>query len=832
MLREILQLPTHGRNTFRSVRLFASGGDSLSAADVAAFAKAFPDARLENAYGTTEAGSAIRGDPRVDAALVSIGRPVGKTVAFVVNDGLQKCACGEPGELAIGGPGIARGYVEDAALTADRFRPDPFSGHPGARLYLTGDKCRALPDGRFVHLGRLDRQTMINGARVEPAEVEATIGASGTVRDVVVVPRMLASRPRLVAYVVPRERWDDGPRELLHQRLVATLPSYMRPALIVALSAMPYRANGKPDLTRLPWPVKSSDCIDNGNDREGGGILAIVVEEVQNVLDIARVEVSANFFENGGDSISAVRLSNAFEARLGIRESIDGILESGSIRALSDRVEQKIGARRRVGEIEDGSPPEGQLDSPASGATAGEQTGDNDVLSMQEEGLLRGELRYWGGVQPQGQSQVRLGLEFRGRIELTHLETCINTVIAWHDLLMTAYTPTYQNGAWIKRGWREVGILISQDPQLAGDVRFVKEVRRHRRLTLPLIEVIGDAGEGRSTIHRVTQSLIGARFNYSNPPLVLVCAIRASPSQANLIIIMPHIVSDGWSIRRFAEQVMRLYDGGVLEGRLEPNRRATYVDFARHQRLHAAATMRAVRAGAFDSERCDALQIQAIVEGSGRTFGGNHNTKRLRVISLSPSVANSMRELTTRERVTPFMCVVAAFAVVLGRRSRRGRVGVRTVHANRIKAEYEDVIGFFASGQIICVDLSRSPSLAAICKRVRKEVSSVMSRGAVVLANPFGDTNDPHYGVEVRMDDRPLRIWGQECNARSFRVAPGDDGECALRLVVRDESLTTLALEYCPGCIRGSDVMEISEDIGRVMDSDVNTPIHGLCCEP
>jgi hypothetical protein len=159
-------------------------------------------------------------------------------------------------------------------------------------------------------------------------------------------------------------------------------------------------------------------------------------------------------------------------------------------------------------------------------------------------------------------------------------------------------------------------------------------------------------------------------------------------------------------------------------------------------------------------------------------------------------------------------------------------VGVRTVHANRIKAEYEDVIGFFASGQIICVDLSRSPSLAAICKRVRKEVSSVMSRGAVVLANPFGDTNDPHYGVEVRMDDRPLRICGQECDARSFRVAPGDDGECALRLVVRDESLTTLALEYCPGCIRGSDVMEISEDIGRVMDSDVNTPIHGLCCEP
>src|ERR1039457_6839564 len=197
-----------------------------------------------NMYGPTETtvwstvAALERGSP------ITIGRPIANTRIYILHRGGQQVPVGVAGEIAIGGNGVALGYLGRPDLTAERFVPDPFA--PGALMYLTGDLARYLPDGRIEHLGRLDHQIKVRGFRVELGEIEAALAASADAAAAVVVDQ--AQGPggtRLVAYVVP-ERAMPSPSEL-RDRLRATLPEHMVPSIFVALDALPLSANGKLD---------------------------------------------------------------------------------------------------------------------------------------------------------------------------------------------------------------------------------------------------------------------------------------------------------------------------------------------------------------------------------------------------------------------------------------------------------------------------------------------------------------------------------------------------------------------------------------------------------
>jgi len=303
-------------------------------------------ARLVNGYGPTEATIyATMAEIPPEPAEVTIGRPVPNTTAYLL-DGRRPVPIGVPGELYLGGRGVADGYLNRPELTAERFVPDPFATDSG-RLYRTGDLCRWLPDGRLEFLGRADDQVKIRGHRVElgeitgrllehPALAEAAVLLNGTDEE----------SPRLVAYLVPRGAAPTVAE--LRRHLTETLPTAMVPTDWVLLDRLPVSPNGKLDRAALPAPTTGGT---DPTDPAGGAGPVVeadpIVEEIrsiwQDVLQIAEIGIDEDLFDLGGHSLTITRISSRIHRRLGVEVPLDAFFDTPTIAEIADLVRQAGG---------------------------------------------------------------------------------------------------------------------------------------------------------------------------------------------------------------------------------------------------------------------------------------------------------------------------------------------------------------------------------------------------------------------------------------------------------------------------------------------------------
>ena len=259
---------------------------------------------LWNMYGPTETTIWSTVD-RVDSAewQVSIGSPIANTQIYILDERLRLVPIGVPGELCIGGAGVALGYLNRPELTADRFVPDPFLGTPGARLYRTGDRARVLADGRIEYLGRLDFQVKLRGFRIELGEIEAALGARpGLAQAVVAVHEHSAGDKRLVAYIVGEGGGAADPTEL-RRALAEALPDYMIPSAYVFLDAFPLTPNGKVDRGALPAPESTARGTTAAYVEPTGDLEPQIATAWRDVLKVDRVGRHDNFFDLGGNSL-------------------------------------------------------------------------------------------------------------------------------------------------------------------------------------------------------------------------------------------------------------------------------------------------------------------------------------------------------------------------------------------------------------------------------------------------------------------------------------------------------------------------------------------------
>ncbi|WP_423370877.1 amino acid adenylation domain-containing protein [Burkholderia sp. LMG 32019] len=289
-----------------------TGGETLTWALVARLAALAPACRVINHYGPTEATvgaitcdtASIAADARDPASGVPLGRPLPNARALVL-DAFGACVpAGATGELYLGGPGVARGYLGRPAQTAERFVPDPFA--PGARLYRTGDRVRLRADGRLAFLGRIDDQVKIRGYRVEPGEVSAAVRAAGPIAQAETLAIEHDGRLRLATFVVMRDgaNFDEA---AVRAALAAKLPDYMVPAQFVALARLPVTANGKIDRAALREQAAAPVAVASGNAPQGA-VETVLAEVWQAVLKAPQVGRDDNFFELGGDSILVLQV--------------------------------------------------------------------------------------------------------------------------------------------------------------------------------------------------------------------------------------------------------------------------------------------------------------------------------------------------------------------------------------------------------------------------------------------------------------------------------------------------------------------------------------------
>jgi len=275
---------------------------------------------LWNLYGPTETtiwSTAERVAP--SPVPVSIGRPIANTQVYVLDAHQQPLPVGVPGELWIGGAGVAIGYHQRPELTAERFVADPFSSQAGARLYRTGDLARWDADGRLHHLGRLDHQVKIRGFRIELGEIESRLATHEAVRQTVVMGREAAPGDlRLVAYIVFAPGADLTASDV-RRHLRRDLPDYMIPSVVAAVDAIPLTPNGKADRAALPDPFKNAVQAARHFVPPEGGAEQTMAEIWRDILRVERVGAEDNFFELGGHSLLSLRVVLAVEQKLGWR---------------------------------------------------------------------------------------------------------------------------------------------------------------------------------------------------------------------------------------------------------------------------------------------------------------------------------------------------------------------------------------------------------------------------------------------------------------------------------------------------------------------------------
>lgn len=327
------------------VRQLLAGGDVLSVAHVQQMLDRLrPGHTLINGYGPTENTTFTcchpmqPGTTSIDsAATVPIGRPIANTQVYILDRAMRPVPIGVPGELYIGGDGLARDYWHQPELTAERFVSHPFSDVPGARLYKTGDRARYLPSGDVEFMGRLDNQVKIRGYRVEPGEIEACLEQHPAVQNAVVVAREdIPGDKRLVAYIVAQPE-EQPTADLLREALQTALPDYMIPSAFVSLDAFPLTPNGKVNRSALPVPDWTHAAATYTAPRTTAE--ETLAEIWQDVLGIPQVGVHDNFFALGGHSLLATRVISRAQQAFQVSIPLRAIFEAPTVAGLATTVE-------------------------------------------------------------------------------------------------------------------------------------------------------------------------------------------------------------------------------------------------------------------------------------------------------------------------------------------------------------------------------------------------------------------------------------------------------------------------------------------------------------
>jgi acyl-CoA synthetase (AMP-forming)/AMP-acid ligase II len=304
---------------------------------------------LINNYGPTEAtvvATSGRIWPQAEAEMPpSIGCPIANTEVYLLDEYLQQVAIGEPGELHIGGIGLARGYLHRPELTQEKFISHPFSRDPGARLYKTGDLARFLPDGRLAFLGRIDHQIKLRGYRIEPNEIVGTLNRHPAVQASYVLAREDAQGGKqLVAYLVVQPGCLVELADLV-QTLQATLPEYMVPTTFVQMAALPLTPNGKVDRDALPAPTQTNTLGVETLAPPFTPIEDQLATTVAMLLRVDRVGVTENFFLLGGHSMLGAQLIAWIGATFSLELPLRTLFDAPTVRQLAAEVERRLMAK-------------------------------------------------------------------------------------------------------------------------------------------------------------------------------------------------------------------------------------------------------------------------------------------------------------------------------------------------------------------------------------------------------------------------------------------------------------------------------------------------------
>ncbi|WP_422733746.1 amino acid adenylation domain-containing protein [Micromonospora sp. WMMD558] len=655
---------------FAPLRTLFFGGEAADARRVAVLRAALPGLRLVNAYGPTE-GTTIAAtwdvaDLPGDAARTPIGRPIGGTRLHVLDDHGRETGVGVPGELHLGGAGLARGYLGRPDLTAERFVPSPFGA--GERLYRTGDVVRWREDGHLEYLGRADHQLKIRGVRIEPEEIASVLTTCPGVRAAAVDVRGDGEARRLVAYVVSDA--DPVPAGDLRAHLAARLPEAMVPAWYVPLPALPVTPNGKVDRRALPEPAAHHGVRGATHVPPRGPVEELVADVWRDLLGVPVVSAADDFFALGGHSLLAAQMVARVAARAGVDLGVRAAFEAPTLAALAARV-----AVARHGTARPPVPPAGDGPHPLSYA----------------------QQRLWflDRLNPgQAVYSVPLLLTIDGPVDVAALDGSLRALVARHAALRTR--------------------LVAVD----GEPRQVVDEEQAVTLTVDDLRGLPDADERAGPLLRRDSD---EPFDLAAGPLARWRLVRLSDDRSLLLVTMHHAICDGWSVGVLIRDLGAFYAALTTRAPAPAPLTVQYADHTGWQRRLLAGETRTAQLGYWRDRLGGAPATLDLPTDRPRPAAPSHTGETFGV-RLPAALVRRLDKLGRRHGATRFMVLLAAFHLLLGRYAGVRDVSVGSPVSGRTRPEFDDLVGFFVNTVVLRTRWRDTDTFADLVSAAREAV--------------------------------------------------------------------------------------------------------------
>ncbi len=652
-----------------SLRRVHASGEALRVAQVAQFHRLVAKGRpvqLVNLYGPTEAAVDVsfHDCPAEDAHrdAIPIGAPIDNVRLYVLDDDKHLLPIGAPGHLHIGGVAVGRGYIGAPTQTAERFIPDPFCA--GARMYATGDLARWDADGELEYLGRIDYQVKLRGFRVELLEVEAVLLRHGAIKEAVaVVAPDGAGDPCLVAYVVPggSQALDTGD---VKDFVATTLPHYMVPAHVIPMDALPLAATGKVDRAALSRKlvVQSGAAGEEAPSAGGGSKLEVLVASAwSDALGVPSVDRDQRFFDLGGNSLKALRLSSRLSGVLGIELPVTAVFQHPTVSRLAEHLREmmKTEQRRRFRDIPVATR---KPHYPLSSA-------QKRIYVLHE--IHPDSTAYNGPV----------AYLIDGPLDVERARRAFAEIVRRHESLRTTFVRA--NGEPVQKIQQNVEPLVA-----------------HGR--------VGAAG-----IHGLVKDFVRP-FDLTIAPLMRVGLYEIEERQHVLLVDIHHIATDGGSYERLVRDFIAFYQGDEL-----PPLRLQYKDYSEWQHsLEAQEMMREQEAYWLEkmADRPSPTEFPLQFERPAvQSFVGDS----LR-FTLGKPLAAQVGAFVSAQGTTLFVALLAVFKILLQRYSGRNDLIIGSPVAGRFHPDLDQAVGMFVNMLPIRTTIDSSTTFVEHLRRVQE----------------------------------------------------------------------------------------------------------------
>jgi amino acid adenylation domain-containing protein len=806
----VLALLDPGRLAGGALRAIVSAGEALPPELAARWSR--PGLELHNAFGPTETTVVVTDylcPGEASTGPTPIGTALPNHRMYVLDTVLRPVPIGVPGQLYIAGTGVAHGYHGRPALTAQSFLADPYSDRPGERMYATGDLVRWRSDGVLEYLGRGDRQVKLRGQRVELGEIEQTLARHPQVRGCVVAVR---DNGQLTAYLVGGPDLTE-----LRQYLAVRLPTYMIPTAYVDLPELPLTPNGKVDPARLPAPtLRPAEYVAPRTPTERW-----LAETWREILGVARVGAGDNLFDLGGNSLHITQLVARIRDHLGPHLSPRDLFTTPALGELAAHID--------AADAPPPPAPEGELDDEiadlerklaeraelerllaekraartrraAARRVVPVPRDGSLVCTYQQEGL-------WFEHQLDPASSVyhiAFALRLRGALDVPALGRALHALVVRHESLRTRF---------VADGGQPRQVI---DPPMDA-------------VPLPVVDLAAEATTGAiaewaaAEIRRPTDLAAGGLLR---TPLA-----RLSRDEHVLVLVVHHIVADGWSARILAGELTQLYaaETGEAQARL-PELAVQPADYAVWQRAWLDGGERERQLDFWRQTLADLSTVDIPTDRPRPVNPTGAGAGRWRHVP--DELARAVREYARVRRVSFLALAQATLLTVLHRYTGQTDLPIGSIFSGRTRADTEAMVGYFVNALVLRTRLDGDPSFDELVGRCHETVLAATAHQDV----PFGLVVDalrpervpgrnPLFQVNLSLQPPGAALGGLALDAITAEPMPVSGSyarfDLALSVVDSPDGRLELAVEY-------STELFDADRIDRLLDHFVTALANGL----